>query len=156
MNGLVVYYSRTGNTKKIGEIIADLLDFETKEIIDKKDRSGLFGYMKSGWDAWREKRTEIEGKEERDLSDYDLIVIGTPVWAAKPAPAINTYLEDKKGEIKRTAFFCTYKSSGHESTFKKLKNISDLEPADTLAITEDEIKNEDYERDIKKFVERCR
>ena len=38
MNTLVVYYSRTGNTKAIGEAIAEALNADIDEIIDLKKR----------------------------------------------------------------------------------------------------------------------
>ncbi len=156
MDGLVVYYSRTGNTKKIAKVIADKMDFETEQIIDKKDRSGFSGYMKGGWDAWREKRTQIEKEKEQDLSSYDIIVIGTPVWAAKPTPAVNTFLDKKKEEIKKTAFFCTCGGSGYKSTLKQLEKISAKKPAATLAIKEKEIENEAYKKEVEKFAEKCK
>ncbi len=151
MEGLVVYYSRTGNTKRVAESIADTLQFETREIIDKKDRSGFLGYMRGGWDAWREKRTQIERKDKRDLSSYDIIVIGTPVWAAKPAPAINTYLAEKREKIKDVAFFCTCGGSGYKSTFSHLKKIGGMEPESTLMVKENEIEAGEHKDKVKKF-----
>lgn len=156
MEGLVVYYSRTGNTRKIGKVVADELNFETREIIDKKDRSGFTGYVKGGWDAWREKRTQIGIKEEQDLSDHDIVVVGTPVWAAKPAPAVATYLDEKKDSINKIAFFCTCGGSGYKSTLNQLKNKIDMEPVSTLVIKEAEIDNDDYEKDIKRFTKDLR
>ncbi len=154
--GLVVYYSRTGNTKKVGELMASKLDYGSRRIIDKKDRSGISGYLKGGWDAWREHLTDIDlGKKEEDLSKYELVVIGTPVWAGKPAPAVSTYLSKRKDKIDKIAFFCTLGGSGYESTFQCLKNISGKEPVTTLAVREKEIEDGSYKKAVKNFVEQC-
>ncbi|MEF8873690.1 MAG: hypothetical protein V5A88_03345 [Candidatus Thermoplasmatota archaeon] len=154
--GLVVYYSRTGNTEKVGESMASKLDYGARKIIDKKDRSGISGYMKGGWDAWRENLTEIDlRRKEEDLSNYELIVIGTPVWAGKPTPAVRTYLSEKKEEIEEIAFFCTMGGSGYERTFQHLEEISGKEPVSTLAVREKEIEDGTYERAVKNFVEEC-
>ena len=45
-NILCIYYSRTGNTKKAMEEVAEALDCECLEIRDKVDRSGTMGYLR--------------------------------------------------------------------------------------------------------------
>ena len=45
-NILCLYYSRTGNTKKAMEEVAEALDCECLEIRDKVDRSGTMGYLR--------------------------------------------------------------------------------------------------------------
>lgn len=60
MKRLVVYYSRTGTTKRIGEEIAEALGADSVEIFDQKSREGMIGWLKAGWDARRRKVTEIK------------------------------------------------------------------------------------------------
>ena len=50
-NILCLYYSRTGNTKKAMEEVAEALDCEYLEIRDKVDRSGTMGYLRCCFDA---------------------------------------------------------------------------------------------------------
>ena len=59
MKTLVVYYSRTGFTKLVAEMIADKLGADCKEIIDKTDRKGVLGYLKAARDAMQKKKTKI-------------------------------------------------------------------------------------------------
>ncbi len=153
VNGIVVYYSRTGNTEKVAELIASKADFEAIKIIDKKDRSGLSGYMKGGWEAWREKHTEIDTEQDVAISDRGLVVIGTPVWAGKPAPAVRAYLSRKKKELGKVAFFCTLGGTGSEGTFKQLEKMTGKDPVSTLMVTEKELEKEIYEKKVKKFVD---
>jgi len=51
---LVVFYSRTGNTKKVGEAIAGELNCDTEQIMDVKSRMGIFGWLRSGREAMKE------------------------------------------------------------------------------------------------------
>ncbi|MCK4376551.1 MAG: flavodoxin, partial [Candidatus Brocadiae bacterium] len=74
---LVVYYSRSGTTRKAAEAIAGLLGCDIEEILDRKDRSGVTGYLVSLKDSALRKPAEIE-PVRRDPADYDLVVIGTP------------------------------------------------------------------------------
>ena len=80
MKTLVVYYTRTGNTKFAAETIAAELRAEMEEVIDLKKRRGRLAYLPSGRDAIEGKETEI-AQTSRNPTDYDLIIIGQPVWA---------------------------------------------------------------------------
>ena len=150
MEYLVVYYSRTGNTKKVGRRIAEMLNCGKKEIFDKKDRSGTLGFLKGGWDAWREKMTEIYN--DNSPIDSDHFIIGTPVWSGKLAPAVRTYLKKRKQHLQNVSFFCTHGGTGGEKTFKEMENLCGKKPVATLEISEDEIIEEYFEVKVKEFV----
>lgn len=105
MKILVAFYSRSGNTKRAAGIIAKTLGAEMDEIIDKKNRRGILGFLRAGYDATRGKTTEIEF--HKDPSGYDLVVIGTPTWNGRVTPAVRTYLLKNREKIGRAAFFTT-------------------------------------------------
>ncbi len=105
MRSLVVYYSRDGHTKRAAEIIAKIIEGDIDEIIDKKPRKGILGFLRAGYDATLGKTTEIEFKKSPE--NYDLVVIGSPVWNRRITPAVRTYLLRNSGEIKRCVFFVT-------------------------------------------------
>ena len=48
---LCIYYSRTGNTKRVMETIAKEMDAELLALTDGVERSGLRGWLRSGMDA---------------------------------------------------------------------------------------------------------
>ncbi|KKQ30010.1 MAG: Flavodoxin, FldA [Candidatus Shapirobacteria bacterium GW2011_GWF2_37_20] len=79
MKTLVVFYSRTGNTRRMGELIAQKLHADIDEIIDQKSRSGIIGWILSGRDAMKEYLTKITFT--KNPADYDLVIVGTPIWA---------------------------------------------------------------------------
>src|SRR3989338_8550287 len=104
MKALIVYYSRTGTTKKVAEELADRLKADKEEIIDKKNRKGPIGYMIAGKDAMRKKLTKIN-ELKKNPENYDLLVIGTPIWAFTMVPAIRTFLIKIKNYNKKIALF---------------------------------------------------
>jgi len=104
MNGLVVYYSRTGKTKSVAEKIAFELKAEIEEVVDLKNRDGWFGFLKAGFDATLGRETEI-GEMRKSPRDFDLIVVGTPVWNSRPSSAIRTYLKRNDLSEKKVAIF---------------------------------------------------
>ena len=133
MKTLVAYYSRTGNTKLVAEKIADYLNAETCEVIDKKVRKGKLIFLTGGYAALREKLTEID--VIKTIDDYDLIIVGSPVWAGKMTPAIRTFLAKNDFSDKQLAFFVTM---GGDKPGKALKNmkkaISPKIPVEELGI----------------------
>jgi menaquinone-dependent protoporphyrinogen IX oxidase len=153
MNTLVVYYSRTGLTKKIATLISTKLKADIDEVIDNKDRSGAMGYMRAGKDAMQNELTSINYKH--DPKDYDMIVIGGPVWAWTVCPAIRTYLDKNVDslKIKKVAFFATQGSDGAEKKFKAMENVIGMKPLATLTINGKDFKNNTFESKVEEFVD---
>jgi len=104
---LVVYYSRTGNTRRAAEIIAARLGAETEEIIDHRSRDGPIGWLLAGRDGGRKNLTEIEPPRQ-DPSGYDLVVVGTPVWNDNVSAPVRTYLNGYAAKCGRLAVFITH------------------------------------------------
>ena len=57
---LVVFYSRTGNTRTIAREIAEALEADIEEVEDTTGRSGLIGWLKSGRDAVQKSLTKLK------------------------------------------------------------------------------------------------
>lgn len=150
MNGLIVYYSRTGTTETVARALGQMVGFDVEKIEDNRDRSGPIGYLKSGWEAFREKRPEIEDMDE-DVEEYDIIVIGTPVWAQGPSSPVRTFLYHHREVLKdkKLVFLCTLGGSGAEKTFKEMKNICKKDPMTVLPLKKKEVDSDDHEEKLK-------
>lgn len=152
MSYLVVYYSRKGTTRKIGEIIATEANWDSEEIIDPKKRKGFIGFLKSGKDATLKKLANIK-EIQKNPELYDLIILGTPIWNKRMTPAIRTYITAFKYKIKNVAFFCTEGGSGGQKTFSSMANLCEKAPISTLEITKNDITNENHIVKIKEFIQ---
>ena len=108
MKALIVYYSRTGTTRKIAEAIKNSLDGDIDEIQDAESRSGIFGWLKAGRDAGSKSLTRIENVDYNP-SDYDVVVIGSPTWNGTVSTPIRTYITEYKDKLQDIALF----SSGY-------------------------------------------
>ncbi len=119
---LCVYYSRSGNTKAAMEEVARALDAELVALDDGVDRSGLRGYLRSGRDAMRKATRALAPVEtEKALSDYRLIIIGTPVWAGRCASPVRGYLKRRGLEMDRVAYLLTRSSATrYESVYHQM------------------------------------
>lgn len=102
MNKLIVYFSYTNNTRMIANKIKEKLDCDILEVktvipysrdyetvVNDEQNSEASNYL-----------PEIQ-KIDVDLSKYDEIIIGTPVWWYRPVPAIRTFLNqnDLSGKV---------------------------------------------------------
>lgn len=92
MKSIVIYYTRTGNARFVAETIAKTIGADIEEVVDLTDRSGSKGYLLAGRDATKGSETKIV-ETKKSPKDYDLIIVGQPVWAFAPTPAIRTYLK---------------------------------------------------------------
>ena len=117
-----MYYSRTGNAKFAAERIASELKSDIEEVVDLKNRQGWLSFLRAGYDATLGKETKIETTQKLP-KDYDLIVVGTPVWNSRPTPAIRTYLKKNDLSGKKIAVFSTNEGRGNEKTLAILKSL---------------------------------
>jgi flavodoxin len=95
MNAVVVYFSRTGNTKRLAESLAETA------------KAPLF---------------ELSQAEPSKIAAYDVLIFGTPVEGASPAKEARTYLESLAAAAgKKAIIFCTWKLFGNERTMKAIE-----------------------------------
>jgi flavodoxin len=155
MNALVIYYSRTGNTQVLAQRIGGALDARLEEITDRAHRRGILGYLRSGREAWFGQRAELMPCEF-DLSAFDLVVIGTPVWNASLSSPVRTFLEDNAKALRSVAFFCTMGGRGSKRVFRQMEAACRKPPIATLARTERQLARSDLPDVVGAFVAQLR
>ena len=107
-NILCIYYSRTGVTRSVMTEVAESLSAERVEISDGIDRSGTLGYFMCGMDAMRRGTRRIRPyATEKPLSDYDMVILGTPVWAGRCSSVMRGFLKRHGLELHRVAYMIT-------------------------------------------------
>ena len=149
---LLAYYSRTGTTRILAEFIATIFPCDVEEIRDIHDRHGIIGAVRSGWQGWLRRPAPIKNVVHRVL-DYDLVVIGTPVWVGNPASPIRRYLLDNQTRFNRVAFFCSLGGSGGDKALEEMGRIAERTPIATLSVTQGEIDSNRYRDKAREFSE---
>jgi flavodoxin len=121
MKSLVVFYSVTDKTKLVSQTIAKALNATLLEIEEAKPRKlKSLTYLSAGFAAIRDKETAINPVNV-DLRQYDTIFIGSPIWASRPTPAINSFIYANNFEGKSIVPFFTM---GGNNSDKALQNIT--------------------------------
>lgn len=153
MKTLVVFYSRTDNTRKVAEEISSVLECDIEEIIDTKKRSGPLGYIRSGRDASSGKLTILKDAVN-DPSQYDLLIIGTPLWAWHVSTPVRTYIHMNQAKFKDVAFFCTAGGESFDGAFSDMEELSGKSPLAAMGVRANEVKDESYKSKVIEFTKK--
>ena len=125
MQSIIIYYSYSGNTQKVANILMDLLETKGEaqqtELVGLDESKSFFGQCRR---AFLRKKATLQ-PVNFDLSEFDLICFGTPVWGFGSAPAMNAYLDKCSGlEGKSVILFTTYGSgTGNERCLNYIQDI---------------------------------
>lgn len=113
MKLLIIYYSLTGNTKHIAEAIQEAIDADILELkpVKELDPDSSSKFMWGGAQSVMKKKPELE-PFDIDPMDYDLIFIGTPVWAWRFSPPIRTIMSKFNLKSKKLALFMCAAGNG--------------------------------------------
>jgi flavodoxin len=108
MKALVIYYSFEGNTRFLAEQMAETTGGELLELkpLEEMKSKGFMKFIWGGKQVMSRKCPDLR-PFEKNPADYDLIFIGTPVWAFTYAPALRTFFSRTELSGKKVALFCS-------------------------------------------------
>ena len=112
MKKLVVFYSLSGNTEVVAKTIAKELKADLYRVEEIRKRNRFLAYLTGSFAAMRDKCSEIK-PVVLNVHDYDLIFLGSPIWASRPVPAINAFISSTDFKNKKVIAFFTMGGSGH-------------------------------------------
>jgi len=138
----------------VAEDIAGRLGADIDQIVDKKDREGITGYAGAAKDAKMKNTTEI-ADPVKNPGDYDLVIVGGPIWMGNVPPAIHTYLIKNKSSFRQIAFFCTAGHYGIDVISKDLETYAEKQAVALTGFNGDNLKPEgkaDYTKKMDDFI----
>ena len=139
-NVLVTYFSASGVTKSIAQKIASENGYDIFEIVPQE----IYTPEDLDWTNKQSRSTiEMNDKSFRppiagttDVSDYDTVIIGFPVWWYTAPTIINTFIESVDLSGKTIKAFCTSGGSGIDKCVSDLANAyPELDFAKGLRLT---------------------
>mgnify|MGYP000394909713 CR=1 FL=1 len=149
---LVAFFSASGTTKRVAEMIASAVDADMYEIMPKQP------YSKADLN-WMDKKSrssvEMSNKKIRPeitdtdahIEEYDTIILGFPIWWYVAPTIVNTFLEKYDFSGKKIVLFATSGGSGFGNTVKELKPS-----APGAEIVEGKLLNRANKQEIEKWV----
>jgi len=148
MRVLVVFYSKTGNTKRIAEEISKILNADIEELYATRDRKGITGFILSGMNARLKRKANLR-KTEKDPSLYDLVILGTPTWANTMSTPIRTYIHHNSNSFEKVAFFVISGLGRVKSAIgisKDMANLCGKKPVAFLSLGMKDIDKEHFHK----------
>ncbi|WP_067049161.1 metalloregulator ArsR/SmtB family transcription factor [Methanofollis ethanolicus] len=150
LNACVVYYSYTGVTRNVARQIQSACSCDLVEVKTQKDYSTFTAYT-TGVLRSRKGACDPIVPEEIDVSPYDLLIIGTPVWAWKPAPPINAAVKALSGcEGKKAVVFVTCCGQPGEALplLRKALASRGVEVVTEISLTQEDVEIRNADTDL--------
>lgn len=149
---IVIYYSRSGNSKLVAENITKELGCDIEEIKSQSDYAGILGYIRALMDVIFKNEPEV-GLSKRLINKYDLVIVGGPMWGSSLSSPVRSFLNKYKQQFTQVAFFLTQGGSvGRNNYFSQAKESAGIDPVAFLTVTEGELKNKTYTNKIARFI----
>jgi flavodoxin len=135
---LVVFFSRDGHTRRMAHTLAERLRADLEELHAVQSREAAIGYARSALEAVAMLAAAIETPQHQ-ASDYELVVIGSPVWFWNLSSPVRTWLLQADLQHTRVAFFCSMGGSGGWRAFDTMATLAGKKPVATLELTAHEV-----------------
>lgn len=160
MKILSVYYSVSGCTeiisRELNTSLIDMSHFVTNLRIEPENdfSNPISRFFLGGFAAIRKKKLPIK-QTETSLKDYDMLVIGSPIWAGRLTPFMNTYvsqLKDTEGKKAITFVSSGTGLSGYRDAFEEILKEKNLELLARLSFKGSIFNEEEWKR-VKEILE---
>ncbi|WP_167957734.1 flavodoxin family protein [Anaerosporobacter faecicola] len=151
MKTLVVYYSMEGNTKFAAQELAKEVQGDLLELVPQKayPTGKISKFIFGGKAATFGEKPKLK-PYDCDCNQYDLILIGTPIWNSRITPPLNTFLRDHDLSEKTIALFAS-SAGGDASRFFDYMKERYSHIIDTLSLTNAALQKEETEKKVKEF-----
>lgn len=147
---LVVYYSRSGTCKRVASYVAEALEGDVEEIEEAVPRTGVAGYARSLLEAVAKGVPSIG--TTRDPRDYNLVVLGSPVWAGTMASPIRSYILSHPGQLRSAAFFAVMGGRGGEQALREMRLACGATDSPRCLLTQREVERDLFRNECVRFV----
>jgi flavodoxin len=154
MKSLIVFYSLEGNTRLTAKELASKMDADLLELETVVPYPvGKFSkFLKGGRSAIKAETPELK-PYQADLDNYDLIVLGMPVWASMVTPPMRTFLKENSIKDKKVAAFICCAGGETEKAFASLSELAETTFIDTIRLVDPaKGKQPDLDAKLEEFV----
>lgn len=139
---LVVYYSKSGNTRRVANMIKDMIDADIYEVKTKKENSSDIGDMLRLYVDPLLPLQKVSENYSINIKEYDHIYIGTPVWGLTYSLPIKELLKENDFSGKRISLFCTHDGGVGSTLSSMAKKTGNAEIVKTIEIISSNCRNE--------------
>jgi len=155
MKTLIVYFTRTGNTKKIVDTLQTELTADVEKIDEEGSRHGPLGWLKSGRQGASKADVEINPLKA-DPSSYELVVMASPVWAGNVSAPMRAFIKKYRDSLPKTAVFLTHDNPDVTQAFADIDELLNKEPLARGDVIRQAIQAGEHREAVQEFIEKLR
>lgn len=150
---LIVYYSFTGNSRRVAQLLATQTGWPVGEVVEERPRAGGgLGYLRCALDSLlgRSPAIRYEGPEP---ASFATVVLVAPVWVGLLAAPMRSFVENCQDRLARIAVLTTMNARGSSNAVKEISSIAGRDPVLEAVVTSREIDDGSCADAIKAFAE---
>lgn len=145
---LIVYYSNSGFTKQLAKELSRNIHCDIEEIKTSISYSGFFGYQRAFFHSLMNREPLIK-RFKHNPADYNLVIVGGPIWAGSTAAPVRSFLVSNKDIIKNIAFFSTQGGPyGKKQLFEQMEKLCGIKPMACLSVTDKALTDGTFQQSV--------
>lgn len=146
MRILIIYFSFSGNNRRLAEYLAKEIQCDICPIIEKKRRTMLTIVL----DMMFKRSPKIEAIET-PISNYDHTILVAPIWDSKVANPMKTLIKREKNSLNNYSFisFCGFDRPGQkERITNQLTDLTGYPPKSVSELKVCELFPSEYREEV--------
>ena len=151
MRTLCLYYTRTNTTKAVMDSIAKIIGADLAEYTDGKERNGFFGYVGACFATINNTISGVSIKGEVDLTAYDRVLIGMPIWVEGPCAIGKAFIKKYRDSLPSEVYYVVTHMGERHDYMAKIKAMDDLLGRASSGQISIRTKDNDYIRESEDF-----
>lgn len=159
MKVLVAYFSATGTTKRIGDMLAESIGAKTFEIVPKE-------YYTNADLDWTNanSRSTVEMKDRncrpeivsrvRDMDKYEVVFVGFPIWWYREPSIIDSFIESHDFDDKLIVPFATSGGSPIADSYEGIKALAPKAKVEHGKVFDSGVEMEELKKWAERYLEK--
>ena len=158
IDGMIVYYSRTGTVRQVAEALAAQLGWPLTEVVDEHSRAGFGGDLRCVLDILlrRPARYRLSGPAPAPCRH---VVILAPVWLGRLAAPMHSFLADHAAmlsQAEQLSAICVMAARGGDRAMTEVHQLTGKRPTPSLVLLQRDVLSGATTVDIDYFAQTLR
>jgi hypothetical protein len=149
-NVLVVFYSYTGTSRRVAELLCSQQNWPMAEIAEIRPRSGVFGTLQCLLDSAlrREPKIRYDGPVPKD---FDAVVLVSPIWAQHLAGPMRSFLARRRDRLPDVAVISVMGGKGAPAAVTEITHLIGRAPILSTSLSMHEVDDGSYADRLQAF-----
>ena len=140
---LVVFYSCTGTSRRVAELLCSQQGWPMAEIVDARPRRGVLGSLRCVVESIFKLRPDI-GYEGPMPRDFDAVVLVSPIWALQLAGPMRSFVARRRDHIPDVAVMSVMGGQGAPNAAAEIARLIGHAPLLSSSVTQREVDDGSY------------